>query len=198
MADRPAHGFLLVLGTPSPTDEEEFNAWYDAEHLAERMAVKGFLSGQRYVAIEGYPKYLAHYDTETPEVLDSPEYMKVSGANFSPWTVRVTTSTKVDRSAGRQIWPGEAVLPRAPRLRLVRFDLAGQREETLIARVQEISGDPAAGTRAAMVLEQPDPLRHYVLFAASFLEPEYLFLPRFGDLAGAVVQHNTYADYMLR
>ena len=52
-------GFLLVLMQPPPTLEEEFNAWYDTEHIAERRAVPGFETALRYVCIDGAPRYLA-------------------------------------------------------------------------------------------------------------------------------------------
>ena len=57
-----------------PSDEAEFNRWYDREHLEERVAIDGFLEARRYVAHEGNPKYLSLYSTETFEVLDSPAY----------------------------------------------------------------------------------------------------------------------------
>ena len=57
-----------------PSDEAEFNRWYDREHLEERVAIAGFLEARRYVAHDGKPKYLSLYSTETFEVLDSPAY----------------------------------------------------------------------------------------------------------------------------
>ncbi|KMK64946.1 DUF4286 family protein [Puniceibacterium sp. IMCC21224] len=194
--ETPGHGFLLVLASPSPMDEGEFNAWYDTEHVPERVAVPGFLTGLRYVAIDGYPKYLAHYDMEAPEVLDGPDYLAVSGANFGPWTRRVTSNTKVDRSVGRQIWPGDAVLDLAPRLRLIRFDIALTEAMELVECVRTIAGDDETGTRTAMVLQSKDPLRHYVLISATFCLPDHAFLPRFGRLATKIVQHNIYAPYI--
>ena len=41
----PNKGFLLVLMQPPPAFEEEFNAWYDAEHIPERCATPGFETG---------------------------------------------------------------------------------------------------------------------------------------------------------
>src|SRR5688572_15568118 len=81
-------GFLLVLMQPPPTLEEEFNAWYDTEHIAERLAVPGFETALRYVCIDGAPRYLAMYDLASPEVLSSPAYLKVGFENASPWTKR--------------------------------------------------------------------------------------------------------------
>jgi hypothetical protein len=43
-------GLLLTMTEPPPQMEEEFNAWYDDEHLAERLAIPGFRSAKRWVA----------------------------------------------------------------------------------------------------------------------------------------------------
>ena len=104
MADK---GFLLVTMQPPPAFEEEFNAWYDTEHLPERLAVPGFETALRFVCLSGHPRYLAMYDLAHPEVLDSPEYLQVAFDNSSPWTWRVLQRVRVYRSVGRQIYPGQ-------------------------------------------------------------------------------------------
>lgn len=81
-------GLLLVMIDVDPAHEEEFNRWYDEEHLPERLACPGFLSGRRFVALEGEPKYLALYDLESVDVLQSPEYQKIYPP--SAWTKRVS------------------------------------------------------------------------------------------------------------
>jgi hypothetical protein len=88
MAAKKGTGLLMVW-TDVPADKEpEFNRWYNEEHLAERLAVPGFLNAARYEAVKGGPKHLAVYELESPAVLDSPAYKKVS-ANPTPWTQRV-------------------------------------------------------------------------------------------------------------
>jgi hypothetical protein len=114
-------GFLLVLMQPPPMLEEEFNAWYDTEHLAERLAVPGFETALRYVCIDGAPRYLAMYDLARPDVLDSPAYLKVGFGNASPWTKRVTSRVRIYRSFGEQIYPGASLTGRAARVVLLRF-----------------------------------------------------------------------------
>jgi hypothetical protein len=115
-------GFLLVLMQPPATIEEEFNAWYDTEHVPERLAVPGVETALRFSATTGAaPKYLAMYDLATESVLDSDAYKNVAGDNSSPWTKRVTGRTKVYRSVGRQIFPGNAVTARSARVTIVRF-----------------------------------------------------------------------------
>jgi hypothetical protein len=114
-------GFLLVTMHAPPAFEEEFNAWYDTEHLPERLAVPGFETALRFVCLSGHPRYLAIYDLERPEVLDSPAYLKVAFATSSPWTLRVLQRVRVYRAAGRQIYPGNANTGRCPRVELLRF-----------------------------------------------------------------------------
>jgi hypothetical protein len=67
--------------------EAEFNRWYNEEHLAERLAIPGFLSAARYEAVKGGPKHLAYYELESAAVLETPAYKKVS-QNPTPWTQR--------------------------------------------------------------------------------------------------------------
>lgn len=85
--DTARRGLLLVMMGVEPAFEDDFNRWYNEEHFPERMACPGFLGGQRFVAVEGTPKYLALYDLESPAVLESEAYRKISPQ--SPWTRRV-------------------------------------------------------------------------------------------------------------
>jgi hypothetical protein len=114
-------GFLLVLMQPPAAFEEEFNAWYDTEHLPERLAVPGFETGLRFVCTSGHPRYLAMYDLAHPRVLDSAEYLRVAFGNSSPWTLRVLQRVHVYRSCGRQIHPGNALTGTCARVELLRF-----------------------------------------------------------------------------
>ena len=82
-------GLLLMMTDIDPVNEEDFNRWYEEEHLDERMAIPGFINARRFQAIEGGPKYLALYDLDSPEVLQTPPYLKVTGAGKSAWTRRL-------------------------------------------------------------------------------------------------------------
>jgi hypothetical protein len=83
------NGLLLMMTDIDPADETDFNRWYEEEHLAERMAVPGFINARRFTALEGGPKYLALYDLESPEVLRSAAYRHATGAGKSAWTTRL-------------------------------------------------------------------------------------------------------------
>jgi len=81
-------GVLAIWNGIAAEAEADFVAWHIGEHIPERVAVPGFLRGRRYVAERGTPKYFNFYETETPEVLVSPDYLARLNAP-SPWTQRV-------------------------------------------------------------------------------------------------------------
>jgi hypothetical protein len=86
-------GMLLTSMDVDPSDEAEFNRWYDREHLEERVAIAGFLEARRYIAHEGRPKYLSLYSTESFAVLDSPAY-RTALANQTEWSKAVIARFK--------------------------------------------------------------------------------------------------------
>ena len=60
--------------TPAPGDEGRFNDWYDNHHTPNHVTgVPGFLSAHRYAAPDG-PGYLAVYELDGAQTLESPEY----------------------------------------------------------------------------------------------------------------------------
>jgi hypothetical protein len=69
MAKTRGTGLLMVWADIDPEFEAEYHRWYDEEHIAHLLAVPGFLSAGRYVALKGGPKYLALYELEAPDVL---------------------------------------------------------------------------------------------------------------------------------
>jgi hypothetical protein len=104
-------GLLLAMMEPPPAITEEFNEWYDTEHIPQRVAVPGFITTLRFVCNEGWPRYLAVYDVESLAVLDKPEYRALTGDNFSPWSRRMLLKVSGQwRFSGPQIYPGDAVM----------------------------------------------------------------------------------------
>lgn len=88
MPEEARRGLLLVMIEVDPAHEDEFNRWYNEEHLPERKACPGFLSARRFVALEGEPKYLALYELENPEVLQGAAYQKIYPP--SGWTRQIS------------------------------------------------------------------------------------------------------------
>jgi hypothetical protein len=69
-------GILAIFNDCRPGREAEFEAWFQGEHLTERLAVPGFLFGRRHKAVSGAPGYFNFYMVETPEVLTSKPYLE--------------------------------------------------------------------------------------------------------------------------
>ena len=102
-------GLLLTLTEPPAAMAEEFNAWYDDEHMAERLSIPGFLSARRWErdCAPGEGRYLATYELTAPGVLESPEYLAHMGDNQTPWSKRTLANMTVFRRwACEQITPG--------------------------------------------------------------------------------------------
>ncbi len=190
-------GILLVLMQPPPALEEEFNAWYDTEHVPERLAVPGFESGLRFVCVSGSPRYLALYDLARPEVLDSAEYERVSGDNFSPWTRRVTSRVRVYRSAGSQIYPGTALTGKVARLMLLRFRLASDSDpEAIVSGMRHLFEDKQTINQVRIFsCPASGGVDVYGLVEASGSLEEKFDTGAFGPLAGALDLLNIYANY---
>ena len=103
-------GLLLTMTEPPAAMEEEFNAWYDDEHMAERLAIPGFRSARRWVAdvAPGEGKYLATYELDSADVLKSPAYL-ARFQNQTPWSRRCLDKAVVFRRwACEQTQPGSA------------------------------------------------------------------------------------------
>lgn len=130
MTKRKGTGLLMVWADVPADKEKEFNRWYNEEHLAERLAVPGFLSAARYEAVKGGPKHLAVYELESPGVLDSAAYQRVQ-AQPTEWTRRAgpgTVATTFIRNVYTMIHPASpsaaaAQSPMAPALQIGRMDV---------------------------------------------------------------------------
>ncbi|HET9972716.1 MAG TPA: hypothetical protein VFQ68_31080 [Streptosporangiaceae bacterium] len=73
-------GLFYVYTEPGTVDEAEFHDWYDNEHGPARLTVPGFRGVLRYRALdEQKPTWLALYELDGPEVIDSPGYTALAG-----------------------------------------------------------------------------------------------------------------------
>jgi hypothetical protein len=68
-------GILAIWNDCRPGREAEFDAWFQGEHLLERLAVPGFLFGRRHQAISGSSGYFNFYLVQSPDVLTSKAYL---------------------------------------------------------------------------------------------------------------------------
>ncbi len=83
-----SRGMLLVWTDVADGAEDDFNAWYDQEHLPERVGVPGFINGRRYHGAAASPRYFAVYGTAGVRVLTGPAYLERLD-NPTPWSQRV-------------------------------------------------------------------------------------------------------------
>jgi hypothetical protein len=137
MAKTRGTGLLMVWADIDPEYEAEYHRWYDEEHIAHLLAVPGFLSAGRYVALNGSPKYLALYELEAPDVLKSPAFL--DGVRFRPSPRRASSSGgTIGRNyllnGYRQIFPVhtnpvEQTREPAPFLQMGRIDIPTMVEE---------------------------------------------------------------------
>ena len=86
-ADVAAAGGLIAAGlVPTTEGEEEYNAWYEQEHIPYILAVPGVLRVRRFRALEGEPAYLALWDLTAPEVRGSEAFARAAD---TPWSARI-------------------------------------------------------------------------------------------------------------
>ncbi len=78
--------FLALWNDIEAARDGEYNLWHTREHVPERVAIPGILSGRRYVAPDArLHRYFTLYELETASVLSSPAYRKV--VDFpTPWS----------------------------------------------------------------------------------------------------------------
>jgi hypothetical protein len=70
-APEGARALLLNAMNVAPEAEDDFNAWYDQEHLVALAGVPGTLAARRYRSTEangGTRRYVAIYHLESPDV----------------------------------------------------------------------------------------------------------------------------------
>jgi hypothetical protein len=149
-------GMLLTSMDIDPSNEAEFNRWYDREHLEERVAIEGFLEARRYIAHQGAPKYLSLYSTGTFEVLDSAAY-RTALANQTDWSkatiarfknmIRAVARITISRGQGRG-----AVLG------IIRLRPPAGGEEKLRAMLRDALNPASLGGIISMHLMESDPV----------------------------------------
>ena len=103
--------FLALWNDVDPARDAEYNCWHTFEHVPERVGIKGFLAGRRYIARErADDRYFTLYELGQLGALSGPDYadvvdqptewsrsMRASFRNFqrSPCTTLLTLGTGV-------------------------------------------------------------------------------------------------------
>ena len=91
MANKKGSGLLMVWADVPGEKEQDFNRWYNEEHLEDLLAIPGVLNAARYEAVKGGPKHLACYELENPQVMESDGFRRLR-ENVSEWSKRCSPS----------------------------------------------------------------------------------------------------------
>jgi hypothetical protein len=83
-------GLICVMNDIAPAcDRRDYEAWYQGDHVPDRLGIPGFLSARRYRRLNGpRAEFLTFYETATPQVLCSAPYLKRL-AEPTDWTARI-------------------------------------------------------------------------------------------------------------
>jgi len=81
-----AGGVILVSMNVVATHEEEFNDWYNTEHIPHFNRLAGVIAARRFRASLGDPRYVALYHVEDTSIYATPGWM---AANETPWILRM-------------------------------------------------------------------------------------------------------------
>ena len=86
---------LVALSNAVEGRDEEFNHWYDTQHLPDVMAVPGFMSAERLTVLgDGPHRYLAIYEIETDDIAAVlAEFGKRPGTELMPLSDALDIST---------------------------------------------------------------------------------------------------------
>lgn len=88
-------GVLIAAMDFSNVPVDEFNDWYDTEHVPALARVPGVLCARRYRAGAGATKYVALYHLASPGVVDSPDWKQASASTPMPQHVRDTITGRL-------------------------------------------------------------------------------------------------------
>jgi hypothetical protein len=81
-----ARALFIVAMNVAPAAEEEFNDWYNMEHIPLLTRVPGVAAARRFRASNGSPRYVAVYHLSDPDAYASAEWCE---ADQTPWIGRM-------------------------------------------------------------------------------------------------------------
>ncbi len=81
-----AHALFIAIGDAPPDHEDEFNRWYDEEHVPLLSRVPGVLRARRFFDPNGKPRYIALYDLADKSV---PQHADWQAALRTEWARKI-------------------------------------------------------------------------------------------------------------
>ena len=74
-----------------PKHEDDWNRYYSGPKLDQVLAVPGFRTSQRFIALDDLPgRYLAIHTVASPQVVGGTNYKAGGGGNFAQWQSFIT------------------------------------------------------------------------------------------------------------
>jgi hypothetical protein len=147
-------GLLCVMNDIAPAcNRRDYEAWYQRDHVPDRLGIPGFLHARRYRRLDGpRAEFLTFYETASPLVLCSAPYLKRL-AEPTDWTARIMAYFRtMSRSICRVVMDeGQAgaggvlaliAQQEAPPADL-EAQLAAMLEQSGVTRVRLWQGDPS-------------------------------------------------------
>lgn len=193
-------GLLLATMEPPASLEEEFQDWYDTEHFPERKGCEGFLTANRFVCVDGWPRYLAMYDLDDVEVLRGDAYRKIAHSRYSPWTHRIIAKVWGQyRAEGVQVYPGTALHGGAgasSRLMLLRFRNVTAGGAELIDGLRKVFEGRAQAAQLRIFRVAPDTSGDYLAMVELRSPCGPPDLAALGEAAKHLDLVNTYITYV--
>jgi hypothetical protein len=128
-------GALIVHIDYTGVPVDEWSEWYETDHIPQRMALDGFLTGSWWRALDGSTRSLGLYDLDGIARLSEPAYQAIVGDGATAWTKRLHRLRDAParpslRYECVQLYPGREVSPTSEYLMLfaVRVDPAAEPE----------------------------------------------------------------------
>ncbi len=150
-------GLLAIWNAITPEHEARFNAWYDGEHIPERLALPGFLAARRYRDAGSPQRYCALYDTDSTEALSSQAYL-ARLADPTPATRSIMSEFRDMHRAVCEV-PLDVGAPRAAGRSLALVELG---EDAAAGIARERAAEIAAAHALRIRLAVPDATRTQV------------------------------------
>ena len=90
-------GVLAIWNDCVQSEENNYENWYQNEHLPERLRVPGFIRGRRYESLIDSPRFFTWYEVASPSTLTSESYM-ARLSNPTPWTQEIMANVFLNAS----------------------------------------------------------------------------------------------------
>lgn len=110
--DAHQSGLIVIWNDIVSECRDNFLEWHSREHIPERVAIPGFLRGQRWFGESASPQYLTIYSTADASVLTSAAYLARLNSP-TPWTQRSVADFETLRERQARLCGGRLALQAA-------------------------------------------------------------------------------------